>query len=568
MKLPTALHIGNLDRARVPALLPFAWDNAITIFSPVASTRDHAARLAEGLVLNLLTADAPGSVQVHFCEAQLSPQYPALKRLLSRTGKTYGQRAHDPRTFPAVLAQLFARAQQRSAQLAGNDLPDWRAYRQAVPRAGGHIVLLLTGLQHLQSYDSSIPQLQALCLEGPRVGIIPLIQHSPLDIAALPELPRHAIDRLWQSLQPTAHAFSWSTSQHLTSSHHPDHWQQFTVHRLRPCLAPDLLTAWSDALITTQETAVAVNTKQDFLRVPFGYDGGVEVSFCLGEASVAYHALIGGQSGMGKSSLLDTLILGACQRYTPEQIQFILIDLKNGPGFSAYPGLAHIHSYHGCFGFDPTLLVLLQQIDTERRRRTQLFQEEGRRLGRRIAKISDYNQHASQPIPYWLVVIDEVEALFRDTDASTAMKRKPAIDILRGIAQQSRSEGISLIFCAQSYSAVNAQFGPATIGQFALRISFHLATQMECTSLMGKENNAPLGIPPYTAVVNTSQGDPSGNQIIDVHHIADFDAELAAIKQRHPGQCQPLPGQEETTSPSALKDDTTNRYPELADFPT
>ncbi len=566
MTLPTALHIGQLDRARIPALLPFAWDNAITIFSPATGTQDLAARLAEGLVLNLLAADAPGSVQVYFCEAQLSPQYPALKRLLARTGKTYGQRAHDPRTFPGVLAQLFALAQQRSAQLAGSDLPDWRAYRRAVPRAGGHIVLLITGLQHLQSYDSSIPQLQALCLEGPRIGIIPLIQHSPLDIAALPELPRHAIDRLWQSLQPAAHAFSWSTSQHLTSSHHPEHWQQFTVHRLRPGLDSDALTTWSDALITTQEATVAANTKQDFLRVPIGYDGGVEVSFCLGEASVAYHALIGGQSGMGKSSLLDTLILGACQRYTPEQLQFILIDLKNGPGFSAYPGLAHIHSYHGCFGFDPTLLALLQQIDTERRRRTQLFQEEGRRLGRRIAKISDYNQHSSQPIPYWLVVIDEVEALFRDTDSSTALKRKPAIDILRGIAQQSRSEGISLIFCAQSYSAVNSQFGVPTMGQFSLRISFHLATEMECTSLMGKDNRAPLSLAPYTAVVNTAQGDPSGNQIIDVHYHTDFDTELAALKARHPGQCQPLPSQEAPATTPAQPATTANPFPDI-DFP-
>ena len=49
-----------------------------------------------------------------------------------------------------------------------------------------------------------------------------------------------------------------------------------------------------------------------------------------------------GPSGSGKSSLFHALILSLCARYSPEEVELYLLDMKpGGVEFAAYRGLRH-----------------------------------------------------------------------------------------------------------------------------------------------------------------------------------------------------------------------------------
>jgi hypothetical protein len=73
------------------------------------------------------------------------------------------------------------------------------------------------------------------------------------------------------------------------------------------------------------------------IEVPIGKNGGnvQSVKFSTTGDSAA-HALVIGGTGSGKSNLLHALILGACYRYSPKELQIYLIDFKGGVEFKYY----------------------------------------------------------------------------------------------------------------------------------------------------------------------------------------------------------------------------------------
>ena len=57
--------------------------------------------------------------------------------------------------------------------------------------------------------------------------------------------------------------------------------------------------------------------------------------------SGAYHGLICGTTGSGKSVLLHQIITAGVKQYTPNELQFVLLDYKEGTGFKVYKDLPH-----------------------------------------------------------------------------------------------------------------------------------------------------------------------------------------------------------------------------------
>ena len=67
------------------------------------------------------------------------------------------------------------------------------------------------------------------------------------------------------------------------------------------------------------------------LRIPLGLDEqGQPVILDLHEKGQGPHGLIAGMTGSGKSRLLETLVLSAAWHYSPDQLQFAVIDYKGG----------------------------------------------------------------------------------------------------------------------------------------------------------------------------------------------------------------------------------------------
>ncbi len=62
------------------------------------------------------------------------------------------------------------------------------------------------------------------------------------------------------------------------------------------------------------------------LGTPVAVDGMAFQTVCLDFAAATPHLLIAGSPRSGKASLLRTILTGLAHRYTPNEVQFVLVD--------------------------------------------------------------------------------------------------------------------------------------------------------------------------------------------------------------------------------------------------
>ena len=113
------------------------------------------------------------------------------------------------------------------------------------------------------------------------------------------------------------------------------------------------------------------------LQAPVGFADGLPSHVALADASP--HALIGGPSGSGKTNLLLTMISSMAARYGPDELEFYLLDFKEGVSFAQFaPGrrdktwLPHARLIGVNINTDREFgLALLQFLSDEMRRRAE-----------------------------------------------------------------------------------------------------------------------------------------------------------------------------------------------------
>lgn len=157
------------------------------------------------------------------------------------------------------------------------------------------------------------------------------------------------------------------------------------------------------------------------------------------------HAFILGQSGSGKSVLLNNIITTAINKYAPEDLMLYLMDFK-GVEFNRYRGVKHAKAVLVDNGDPQMTLEVLRELKEENRRRVKLWQQEG------VNNIDGYNKkHPEARMPQVLFVADECQVMFSRVDAgrnSHVIQREIA-EIINIIATQGRSQGIHMLLATQ-----------------------------------------------------------------------------------------------------------------------
>lgn len=146
------------------------------------------------------------------------------------------------------------------------------------------------------------------------------------------------------------------------------------------------------------------------------------------------HLLIAGSTGTGKSVALNSLILSLLYRNTPQQVKLILIDPKRVE-MRPYNGIPHLITAPI---LEPDKAVnAMKWAVGEMDRRFKLFSDVGKR------SIVDYNESAPVPLPYIVIIMDEL------ADLMTVAQADIEAAIVR-LAQMSRAVGIHLVLATQS----------------------------------------------------------------------------------------------------------------------
>lgn len=202
---------------------------------------------------------------------------------------------------------------------------------------------------------------------------------------------------------------------------------------------------------------------------PLGFVLGRDVS---GEPNFANiekmpHMLIAGATGSGKSILVHSILTSLLYKNSPATLRLVLIDPKRVE-LSIYDGIPHLVS--PVITENKKALGVFRWAISEMERRYETLQKAGSR------DIKSYNAaHASEPLPYILIAIDEL------ADLMTSYGRDVEGSIVR-LAQMARATGIHLLLATQRPSVeVITGLIKANI---TARVALQVASQIDSRTIL------------------------------------------------------------------------------------
>lgn len=153
----------------------------------------------------------------------------------------------------------------------------------------------------------------------------------------------------------------------------------------------------------------------------------------------AYHTILVGTTGSGKSEFMKTLVLSAAHKYSPKILNFFFMDFKGGAAFNILEDLPHVVGV--VTNLNPQLVERgLSALEAEFERRQKHFADAA------VANIWSYNAHyPGHPMPHLLLLLDEFARGMND------FPRLP--DMLDKLVRIGRSLGVYLMLANQDVNA-------------------------------------------------------------------------------------------------------------------
>lgn len=519
-KAQQLLPIGCLEQLQCEAMLPYAHEQAVLC----RCQQDHlavASQISEAMVLHLLSQYKQGHARCILFEPENTTYFAQLKRLFMLSEQAWGKQVFTNHSFAYDLNELEELMYRRLALLQQHQLDNIHAYNQQATRIEPVIYLVLQGLS--TSFDQTVIQrLEALYQQGAKAGIVLflLYNQTALDHPDLPTSTYQQFRDFWREAQKQV--LLLDIEQEAIQPVPQYEWKLLKRFGLKWGLE-DSYTIRKVEQLSQLQLQKQQPQKPDFLHIPIGVTDSQPAFFSLGELSNTYHALISGMINTGKSTLLNRLIIHACEAYPPEQLQLTLLDFKDGVSFWEYEGLAHIQQLYAPVedNIEQALYCIAQFEKTISQRNT-LFRQQ------RVARLCDYNQKVSLPLPRHFLVIDELQSLF---EGRNEQQQKAASQLLSNIAKKGASTGLHAILCTQSFQ--NVLLDEDIKEQFHLRIGFQHASAKGCQALMGSENLAMLDLSRFEVTYNNHQGDIKYNQRIALDNMPNFLERLDALKAHY-----------------------------------
>ncbi len=219
---------------------------------------------------------------------------------------------------------------------------------------------------------------------------------------------------------------------------------------------------------TVRISSLLASKEWSEIEGPLGFVIGKDIAGhpVVADLSVMPHLLIAGQTGSGKSVMINTLITSLLYGNSPADLKLILVDPKQvemGP----YNDLPHLLS--PVINEPEKCISALKWAVAEMDRRLKSMAEVGKR------NIAEYNTNNPEGMPYIVIVIDELADLMmmaaRDVEA-----------LIVRLAQKSRAAGIHLVLATQRPS-VDVITGLIKANVPA-RIAFTVASQIDSRTII------------------------------------------------------------------------------------
>ena len=255
--------------------------------------------------------------------------------------------------------------------------------------------------------------------------------------------------------------------------------------------------------------------KKREIKLPIALGKNISGKPIVGDLTSMPHLLIAGTTGSGKSVCINTIILSLLYRHTPEKCKFILIDPKMLE-LSTYEGIPHL--------LCPVITEakkaasVLGWVVKEMESRYRLMTKEG------VRNIDGYNNKHKLPMPYIVVVVDEMSDLM-------LVAGKEIENYIQKLSQMARAAGIHIIMATQRPS-VDVITGTIK-ANFPTRISFQVTSKIDSRTILGEQGAEQL----------LGKGDmlymSSANRIVRIHAPFVSDNEIEKINNSLRSQAEP-----------------------------
>lgn len=492
-----------------------------TLITADGAGRKRATELMQALILRWLTGQPPGKVRLTLLDpVGLGEGFSSLMHLADFDENLIATRIwSESRDIEEQLTRLTNHMETVLQKYLRSEYESIHEYNAQAGEVAEPLQVLVVNGFPTNFNDETARRLASLAANGPRCGVYVILgidskMRLPTDFP-MDDLKASAVHLDWRESEGD---FVWRypaferLPMTLTTTPPPERMVEL-VKQIGQAAKDAVRVEVPFEVVAPDDDAMWRGDCSDELLVPIGRAGANRLQYVRLGKGTSQHLLVAGKTGSGKSTFLHALITSASMHYSPDEVQFYLIDFKKGVEFKSYAtnNLPHarviaIESERE-FGHS-----VLGRLDEELRRRGELYRKAG------VQNLADYRvAHPKESMPRLLLVIDEFQELFVEDDKLA----QDATLLMDRLVRQGRAFGIHVLLGTQTLAGAFS-IARSTLGQIAIRVALECSEADSHLILSDERNTAARYLSrPGEAIYNDQNGLMSANELFQVVWLPD-----------------------------------------------
>ncbi|QDU88094.1 FtsK-like domain-containing protein [Pirellulimonas nuda] len=508
------------NQIEVPALVTLNEQPSLFVLAEGAG-RAVAAELVQTVAFRFLTGLPAGKVRFTLLDPTgLGESFAAFMHLADYDDNLIAGRIWaEPRDIDEQLARVTNHMETVIQKFLRDEYATIHEYNaQAGEVAEPLQVVVIAGFPHAFS-DTAVRRLISIVSGGPRCGVYVLASidrtaRFPSDFR-LGDLTEDAVLLEWL---PQAERLTWRQPVFekfplAVAGSPPGELMVDAIRRAGQAAKGAIKVEAPFSIVAPDPDHLWEDVCSDELLIPVGRAGANRLQYVRLGKGAAHHLLVAGKTGSGKSTFLHALVTSAALRFTPDELEFYLVDFKKGVEFQAYAYGRLPHARVVAIESEREFgLSVLERLDEELKRRGELYREVA------VQGLADYRAaRPDDPMPRILLVIDEFQELFVEDDRLA----QDAQLLLDRLVRQGRAFGMHVILGTQTLSGAYS-IARSTLGQIAVRVALQ-SSEADAHLILSDERNTAARYlrRPGEAIYNDQNGLLAANEPFQVVWLPD-----------------------------------------------
>ncbi|WP_437187491.1 FtsK/SpoIIIE domain-containing protein [Planctomicrobium sp. SH668] len=508
---------------QVPYALNFPEATSVLFKSPDAESREQAIRGLQCLMLRLLTQVPPGKLRFTIIDpVGLGESFSGFMHLTDYDELMVTSRIWtESNQIEARLADLTEHMENVLQKYLRNEFQTIEEYNESAGEVAEPYHVLVISDFPAKFSEIAARRLVSIVNSGPRCGVYTLMNIDPRK-----QLPNNiSLD----DIQSRMSKFIWDKGAFRVPDSALPEWpiiidtppspEVFTkiVKQVGEASKDARKVEVSFSRITPDADEIWSKDSRSELVIPVGRAGATKLQQMRLGKGTSQHMLVAGKTGSGKSTFLHILITNLSLYYSPNEVNFFLIDFKKGVEFKDYATHQLPHANVIAIESDREFGVsALQRLGEILQHRGELFRQHG------VQDIAGYRNATNLQLPRILLVVDEFQEFFVEDDK---ISHQAAL-LLDRLVRQGRAFGIHVVLGSQTLGGAYS-LARSTLGQVAVRVALQ-CSESDAHLILSEENSAArLLTRPGEAIYNDANGMVEGNHPFQIAWLSDLERESA-----------------------------------------